>query len=278
MRDSDRPIGVFDSGIGGLSVLKEAINILTDEKFIYFGDTARIPYGIRTPEEIEKFTEESFEFLKKQGVKAGIIACNTATCYGLETVSKRFDFPIIGVVTPSCEAVHKITENKNVALLATQGTVNSKVYDEHFFDIDPFVDLRSVGCPDLVVAIENGHIDDEYVEKIIEKYLNEINEFDYDTLILGCTHFPHARKAIERVLNKSNRKVNLVDPARTTALDLKAILEKEGLLKGNCLESENDSKIVFYTTANIEKFKKTAIEIVGQMIEESNFEEISLEE
>lgn len=252
----DRAIGVFDSGVGGLSVLKKVLEVLPSEEYIYMADTFRIPYGTKSPEEIKRYTEECVTYLYNKNIKALIIACNTATSYGLDAVKELFDIPIIGVVDHACMDAIELTKNKKIALLATEATVNSKIYDKYIRDMDSEVVLKSVGAPDLVLAIEESHTDDEYIEGLIRGYLDEFNGFEYDTLILGCTHYPLARDAFKRVIKSYNydRKIRLVDPAYSTVLSLESILSKEDSL-GNL----NTKRVDFLITGDVDKFNKVFV-------------------
>lgn len=264
------PIGVFDSGVGGLSVLKELLKVFPEENFKYIGDTLRMPYGVRSPEDVKNSTFECLDFLAKGGAKGAIIACNTATCYGLENAQEKLDIPVVGVVEPACSYASLVTENNKVALIATEGTVKSKFYDETIKKFKKDIILKGVGAPQLVLDVENGNLENDIVEKTITGYLEQLGDFDYDTLILGCTHFPLARNAFERIFEKQNRKVKLVDPANRTAITIKEILEEDDLLN-----QEKNPKIEFFSTNDIEKFKATVKNVIDTENEET-FEEIKL--
>lgn len=267
MKKND-PIGVFDSGVGGLSVLKELLKVFPEENFKYIGDTLRMPYGVRTPKDVESSTFECLNFLAEQGVKGIVIACNTATCYGLKNAQEKLDIPVVGVVEPACSYAYLVTKNNKVALIATEGTVKSKVYEETIKKFNKNIVLKGVGAPQLVLDVENGNLNNDIVEKTITNYLNEFEDFDYDTLILGCTHFPLAREAFEKIFEKQNRKVKLVDPANRTAVALKDILRKDDLLN-----QEKNPKIDFFSTNNLGKFKNTVENVIDTDNEES-FEEV----
>lgn len=257
MNNKGLNIGIMDSGVGGLSVLIEALDVLPREDFVYIGDTLRMPYGKKTPKEVEEYTEECIAFLEKKALKAAVIACNTATCYGLENAQNKFDFPVLGVVENACEYACEVSKNKKMLLLATEGTVNSGVYRDSILEIDKNVNLREIGCPDLVIAIEDGHLDDDYVREIIENYLKIEENFDYDTLILGCTHFPLVRKVFDKIFEEMGKTVNIVDPAQRTILSLKKLLKEEHIL-----DHKKDRVIDFYATGDVEKFKETAQRVI----------------
>ncbi len=184
------PIGVFDSGVGGLSVLKELLKVFPEENFKYIGDTLRMPYGVRSPEDVKNSTFECLNFLAEEGAKGAVIACNTATCYGLENAQEKLDIPVVGVVEPACSYASLVTKNNKVALIATEGTVKSKVYDETIKKFNKDIIIKGVGAPQLVLDVENGNLENDIVEKTINGYLEELGDFDYDTLILGLYTFP----------------------------------------------------------------------------------------
>ncbi|WP_071026912.1 glutamate racemase [Peptoniphilus raoultii] len=259
-------IGFFDSGVGALSVLKVATQKLPEESYIYFGDTQRMPYGIRSSEEVEKFTCQAMGFFKEKDVKLAIIACNTATCYGLKKASEISDFPIFGVVKPAVKAALKVTKNKKVALVATEGTVKSNVYKNYFKEADPEVELRSVGCPDLVLAAEEGDLSHEKIVPIINKYLDKFEDFDYDTIILGCTHFPLARPSFEKIFKDTNRNINIVDPAEETVEEVKNYLDEN-----NERTDLKEKKIDFFQSGNLEDFKNTLNKVVDVSAYKLNF-------
>ena len=258
------PIGVFDSGVGGLSVLRELLKVFPNENFKYIGDTLRMPYGVRSPEDVKDSTVECLKFLGKNDVKAAVIACNTATCYGLKNAKKNLDFPVIGVVEPACRYATLVTKNNKVALIATEGTVKSNVYDETIKEFNKDIELKSIGAPQLVLDVENGNLNNEIVERTISNYLNGLEDFDYDTLILGCTHFPLAREAFKKVLKEMNKSVELIDPAKRTAIDLKEILDQKDLLN-----EEERPRIDFYSTKDIDKFKSVVQTVIVNKIDKT---------
>lgn len=269
MNSRNKPIGVFDSGVGGLSVLKELINIFPNENFKYLGDTLRMPYGTKKPEEVRNFTYECLNYLFNENIKAAVIACNTATCYGLEYSTKKINIPIIGVVEPACSYASEISKNKKIALIATDGTVKSKVYNKTIKKFDVNICLEGVGAPDLVLDIEKGNFNNEKVKDTIRYYLSKF-KINYDTLILGCTHFPLAIKVFKKIYEENGRVVNLVDPANRTALSLKDVL-----LKANLLNDESNPSIDFYTTGNIEAFKEIVLNVINNNINKT-FSKVNL--
>lgn len=258
-----KPIGFFDSGVGGLSVLKVAMK-KSNTPYLYIGDTLRVPYGVRTPEEVERFTLECIDIMAVQDPAAVVIACNTATAYALEAAQAKYDFPVIGVIGPGARAAAQASQKKRIALLATEGTVKSGHYSETIRSYDPSIEVVGVGAPDLVVAIQEGHMDDAEVEAIIARYMKEFGDFDYDTLILGCTHFPLARGVFERLL--SERGVTIIDPAVPTAEELEAYFASEGA----------DHSIQFMATDDIVAFQNIAERVLDLSGSKSVFQKVNV--
>ncbi|WP_138159501.1 glutamate racemase [Peptoniphilus catoniae] len=249
-----RSIGVFDSGVGGISVLNRLLKLLPNENYIYIGDTARMPYGIRSEENIKKISSDCIEFISKENLKAAVIACNTVSSVAVDHLRDKFDFPIIEVVTPGTVDATEVTKNKKIALIATDVTVNSGVYEKYIGMRDPQIEVRSLACPKLVLTIEAGHALDEIGAEIIEDYLKFFDDFDYDTLVFACTHFPLARKNFKDIYERQNKEVFLVDPAYNTALELEKTLKNLDAFNEN-----NQGKVVFYTTSDPNRFRQLAI-------------------
>lgn len=266
----ERPIGLFDSGVGGLSVLKKMREVFPKENFIYIADTLRVPYGNRSPEEIKDFTIQCFEILKEQNIKAGIIACNTSTCYGLDSVKETFDFPTIGVVLPAIKDAISATNNKKILLFGTNATVNSGLYENTINSIDPEIEIKSQGCPDLVVTIEEGHGEDDIGYDVSKKYLDLHKDFDYDTLILGCTHFPLAEFNIRLILREEGKDVRIVNPAFSTAKEMEELLTKE-----NKLNNKGSGEIKFFVSGDESKFKFVAADVLNLREDEIDIEKFN---
>lgn len=260
-----RPIGLFDSGVGGLSVLKKMREILPDENFIYIADTNRVPYGLKTPEEIVAYTFESFKIMEKQNVKAAIIACNTATSYALETIQKHFQFPIIGVIEPAVEDTIKATSNKKVLLWATDATVKSDIYSKKIQNLNDKIKLKSQACIKLVAAVESGHADDDICYDICSEYIKKYSDFNYDTLILGCTHFPLAEPTIRIILRQFKKDVKLVNPAYSTARNMKKLLTEK-----NILNNSGNAEVKFIISGGEEKFRFVAADVLNMRYDELN--------
>lgn len=245
-------IGLFDSGAGGLSVLKKAIDRIHNKNFVYLGDTKRMPYGVRSPEEIKNFTIEAMGFLQDKGVDLSVIACNTATCHGLDASQNRYDYPILGIISWGSIDSVKVTHNRKIALIGTESTVKSKVYDNTIKSLDSGIELRSIACPDLVLAVERGEFEEKHMEKIIRNHLNEFGDFDYDTIILGCTHFPVVKDSFKKIYKKDNRNVKIINPAH---LSIERAMEILSIEKDN--EPIDNRTIDFYITGDVEAFKHT---------------------
>ncbi len=202
------PIGVFDSGVGGLTVLREIYRQLPNESIIYFGDTARLPYGIRTQAEILQFNREILTWMQQQGVKMAIMACNTSSALALEIVREEFNFPIIGVILPGAKAA--VQQGQRIGVIATPATAKSNAYKRAILEIKPDVQVWQVSCPEFVPLIEQNRIHDKYTIEVARSYLEPLIQQEIDTLVYGCTHYPHLAPVLLKLLPNS---VKLVDPA-----------------------------------------------------------------
>ena len=256
-------IGVFDSGIGGLTVLKEIRKVLPNEKIFYFGDTARVPYGEKTKELITRYSKEIVEFLLDKEVSAIVVACNTATALALEELKKTFKIPIVGVIKAGAKTAINTTKSGNIGVIGTKATVNSKRYEEEIKKLSENVKVIAKACPLFVPAVEEGILDGKLVDQIIKTYLDDF-EKEIDTLILGCTHYPLLKSAIGKIYTD----LNIVDPARETALDLKEILEEKNLLKNDATKNK---EVKYYVTDGKDKFKE-----IGIMFLDENIEKVEL--
>lgn len=263
----DKPIGIFDSGVGGLTVLKEIYKLLPNENLIYLGDTARVPYGIRSPETVIKYSLQCAEFLYKKGIKLLVVACNTSSSISIETLRKNFDIPIIGVIEPGAKTALTITKNNKIGVIGTEATIKSKAYPLTIKSLKDDVFVISKACPLFVPIVEEGILEGAIADLIIEKYLMEIKESGIDTLILGCTHYPLLKKSIKKYM----KEINLVDSAEAVAQDVKRLLIENNLL--NTRKTENTK--IFYVTDAPDRFKK-----IGEIFlnfEIDNISKISLE-
>ena len=256
--DTNAPIGVFDSGVGGLTVAREIMRQIPNERIVYFGDTARAPYGSKSKDIITKYSRQIIRFLLTENVKAIVIACNTASAFALDTMQKEFDIPIIGVLKPGAKVAAKTTVNGRIGLIGTEGTIHSGMYAQFIKSIKPDVEVIGKPCPLFVPLVEEGMLHDTITDQVAERYLSTLKDKNIDTLIMGCTHYPLLRSTIRRVMGES---VNLVNPAYETAIELKKLLENKNL--ANVCDVDSPSSMYrFYVSDAAEKFKAFANSIL----------------
>ena len=256
--DTNAPIGVFDSGVGGLTVAREIMRQIPNERIVYFGDTARVPYGSKSKDIITKYSRQIIRFLLTENVKAIVIACNTASAFALDTMQKEFDIPIIGVLKPGAKVAAKTTVNGSIGLIGTEGTIHSGMYAQFIKSIKPDVEVIGKPCPLFVPLVEEGMLHDTITDQVAERYLSTLKDKNIDTLIMGCTHYPLLRSTIRRVMGES---VNLVNPAYETAIELKKLLENKNL--ANVCDVDSPSSMYrFYVSDAAEKFKAFANSIL----------------
>ncbi len=256
------PIGVFDSGVGGLTVAREIIRQMPAEKLVYFGDTARVPYGSKSRDTVIHYSRQIYRFLMTKKVKAIVIACNTASAYALETLASESEVPIIGVIYSGARAAAAATKNGRIGIIGTSGTVDSKIYPKTIKAIRPEVEVIQKACPLLVPLVEEGLTHDSVTDEIIRRYVSEIKQKYIDTLVMGCTHYPLLRSAIRRIMGSS---VTLVNPAYETAVELRELLRSKELLGSE----DNKAKHSFYVSDLAEKFRDFASSILPQEVKES---------
>jgi len=223
-----RPIGVFDSGVGGLTVLAEIRDRLPYEHTVYFGDTARVPYGVRDPAEVREFAFEIIRYLTDLDVKLIVIACNTASAVALESAQAEFDAPIVGVIEPGARAAAVDTINRRVGVLATQVTVESGAYRRAVRGHDAGIVVHEQACPEFVPLIEKGVVDGPELEEVARGYLDPLTRRRVDAVILGCTHYPLISATINRILGPE---VRLISSAGQTALEVGYVLSRRGYLR-----------------------------------------------
>ena len=226
MLNRNAPIGVFDSGVGGLTVVKEIMHQIPNERIVYFGDTARVPYGSKSKETITKYSRQIVRFLQMQNVKAIVVACNTASAYALDEIEKETDIPMIGVVKPGAKVASEVTRNGKIGIIGTEGTIASGIYSQYIKKLNEQAEVVGRSCPLFVPLVEEGLLQDPVTDEIAKRYLAELIDIDIDTLVLGCTHYPLMRETVGRVMGD---KVTLVNPAYETALELRSLLEREGI-------------------------------------------------
>jgi glutamate racemase len=223
---SMEPIGVFDSGMGGLTVVREIMNQLPNESIIYFGDTARVPYGPKSPDTVLRSSREITSYLRSEGVKALVVACNTATAHALPALRREFDFPIVGVIQPGARAAAAATRSKRIGVIGTAGTIKSRAYEKEIRKILPDVELTAQACGLFVPLVEEGWLDTEPTRAIARNYLAPFVTAEVDTLVLGCTHYPLIKTVIGNVVG---REVRLIDSAHETAREVAGVLREQGL-------------------------------------------------
>lgn len=265
------PIGVFDSGVGGLTVAREIMRNLPNEDIVYFGDTARVPYGSKSKDNIIRYSRQIIHFLQTKGVKAVVIACNTASALALDAVKDEFDVPIIGVVEPGARAALAVTETKKIGVIGTEATVKSAMYEKIIQGIEPDVSVIAKACPLFVPLVEEGFKKHYVTDEIIDYYLASFKESDIDALILGCTHYPLLRSKIREYVGDN---ITLVNPAYETAMDLKVILQ-ENDMENPDVEGDHGS-YSFYVSDAADKFKQFANSILPYDIETTK--QINIEE
>jgi glutamate racemase len=254
------PIGIFDSGIGGLTVMKEMLSLLPDESFVYLGDTARVPYGTKSSETVVRFTRESLSFLRANGVKLIVVACNTASAEALPRLEGEFDVPLVGVIAPGIEAALKASRNMRIGVIGTAGTIRSGAYQEGISRLEPGAVVRAKPCPLFVPLAEEGWVDDEVTAMVAQRYLEEYRHNGIDTLVLGCTHYPLLRDVISRAVGE---RVTLVDSAVETARRVAEILEEKALLRG-----EGGGEFAVYLTDVAPSFREVGERFLGRPIPE----------
>lgn len=266
------PIGVFDSGVGGLTVAREIMRNLPNERIVYFGDTARVPYGSKSKDTIIRYSRQIVRFLRTQDVKAIVVACNTASALALTEVEKELDIPIIGVIKPGAKVAAAATRNGKIGVIGTESTINSHMYRQIIHNYNADITVYGKACPLFVPLVEEGWLKDSVTEEVAKRYLAELLEKDIDTLILGCTHYPLLRSLIGRVAGEG---IQLVNPAYETARELERLLAREGLANPGEKESGREPYRFFVSDA-ADKFKHFANSILPYDIETT--QKINIEE
>jgi len=254
------PIGVFDSGIGGLTVVRELIRQLPHESIIYFGDTARLPYGPKSPDTVLRYSREIVSFLEKEGIKALVVACNTATAHALPALRQEFSLAIVGVIEPGARAAAAMTRSGRIGVIGTAGTVNSGAYEREIRRIRPESVVTSQSCPLFVPLVEEGWLDDEATYLIAERYLGPIVEAHTDTLVLGCTHYPLLKPVIGKVVG---RDVRLIDSAEETARQTAELLKTNGLEN----DRKDEARYRFIASDAPEQFLRLGRRFLGSAID-----------
>ena len=234
MSDS-RPIGIFDSGVGGLTVTDQVQKILPCEDVVYFGDTARVPYGTKSKETVTRFSVENIEFLMTHDVKMVVVACNTASSLSLDFLKRCFRVPMIGVIEPGVKSAVSSTRNNRIGVIGTRATISSGAYEKAVKKINRKSSVFTTSCPLFVPLVEEGWADKDVTAEIARIYLGPIKAKKIDTLILGCTHYPILKGTIKKVMGD---KILLIDSAREVAREAKTVLDSNGLLSRNSVPGQ----------------------------------------
>jgi glutamate racemase len=254
------PVCVFDSGVGGLTVAHEVIRQLPHESLLYFGDTARIPYGPKSPETVSRYSREIADFLCDEGVKSIVIACNTATAHALTALRDEFDMPVIGVVEPGARAAVSVTTGGRIGVIGTVGTIKSGAYERAILAIDPDVRITARACPLFVPVVEEGWTEHEATRLIAREYLEPLVAADIDTLVLGCTHYPLLKPLLREVLGPD---VRLIDSAEETAAETARTLAAASL----AAPSDADPTYRFVASDDPLQFLQLGQRFLGDTIE-----------
>lgn len=258
---STSPIGVFDSGVGGLTVASEIMQQLPNERIIYFGDTARVPYGNKSKKTIIRYSKQIVNFLLSKDVKAIVVACNTASALALEDIMSLVSIPVIGVVEPGARTAASVTRNNNIGIIGTKGTISSGVYQKVLNKVSPEVSVYGKSCPLFVPLVEEGWINDQITLDIANRYLSVFSNLDIDTLVLGCTHYPLLRDTIGKVLGDD---IDLVNPAYETAKTLKEVLKRHDM-ESSSLNGDHD----FFVSDGVDQFNNFANGILPNYLKET---------
>ena len=254
------PIGIFDSGIGGLTVFKAVRKQVPQESLVYFGDTAHVPYGTKSKDTITKFSIDNVQFLSGFDVKMVIVACNTASSLSLDALKQRFSIPIIGVIEPGAQEAIRKTRNGRIGVIGTKSTIGSNAYETVLKRLDPSVKVYSGACPLFVPFVEEGWLDGDVVSKVAHTYLDGFKTFKIDTLILGCTHYPLLHRVIQKTLGP---KVRLINSAEETAKEAKRLLAK---LKMSGLSKNRSQDLRFFVSDEPEQFRTLGERFLGTAI------------
>ncbi len=258
-----RPIGVFDSGLGGLTAVRQLMDQLPGEDIIYFGDTGRVPYGSRSHETILKYTRQDINFLRQFDIKAIVIACNTADTVAGSRVQREYDLPICGALGPTANRAARETRNNKIGLIGTKATVKARGYEALIRQKNPRAQIKSVACPLLVPLVENHRfqVGDQAVELILEEYLRPLKEWGCDTLILGCTHYPLLWDVIRKIMGPD---VTLVNSGREAARQLAETLREADMLSGK----EGAGSCKYYVSDSTEGFAEMAALFLQRDVED----------
>lgn len=255
--DRYAPIGVFDSGLGGLTVVREIMRNLPEERLVYFGDTARVPYGSKSKATVIRYSRQIVRFLRTQKVKTIVVACNTASALALDTIKPEIDIPIIGVVRPGTDMAVEATKNRRIGVIATESTIRSGLYQRLIKEADQDISVFAKACPLFVPLVEEGWTKDPVTKIVAERYLDGILKQQIDTLIMGCTHYPLLRSLLQEVAGTD---VTLINPAYETARALGRMLDEKGILNDG--QVEVGERYRFFASDTVERFNAFANSIL----------------
>lgn len=248
----NQPIGFLDSGVGGLSVVKEVMKRLPNEQIVFIGDTARNPYGNQTTEKVIQYSRELADFLMRKNIKMLVVACNTATAAALNILEKELPIPVLGVIEPGSQSAVDHSKNNRIGVIGTVATINSGEHRKHIKTLNPLAKIDTLAVPKFVEIVENNDLTSDYAKSVIEEELKGLKTTEIDTLILGCTHYPLLENLIQEYLGDA---VSLIDPAILTTQLIEKYLKENDLLNDQIGKS---TKSVFYTTAAAERFERIA--------------------
>jgi len=267
---NNQPIGFIDSGVGGLSVVKEVMKVLPNEQLYFVGDTQRNPYGSRPLNEVKIFSQQLANFLQTKKIKLLVIACNTATAAALEDLQTELDIPVIGVIEPGSKSAVATTKNNTIGVIGTEGTIHSREYNKKIKQLNKSTLIKSVACQPFVEIVEEDNLSPKEITTVVSNSLNAFDQVNMDTLILGCTHFPLIESYIRDYFDEQ---ITLINPGVETAHLVQQTLIKEHLLNE---EDSQPKEHIFYTTGSVEKFE----EISNKWLDNKNFrvESLSLKE
>lgn len=265
----DAPIGVFDSGLGGLTVVRELLDVLPGEGIVYLGDTARVPYGIRSRETVIRYAIEGTDFLRERGIKLLVIACNTVSAVGLDEIRKRTDIPVIGVIDPGARVAVCKSASRKIGVIGTEATIRSGAYNEAMLLLNPRLEILARPCPLFVPLVEEGWLEGELPELAAHTYLDRMKDAGIDALVLGCTHYPLLKPVLKKVMGPG---IALIDSATETARMVRGLLERRNITRK---DSGSPPDRQFFVTDDTERFQRIGERFLGEPID--NISKVELE-
>lgn len=263
----DAAIGIFDSGIGGLTVLQQVARLLPHERLVYLGDTARTPYGTKSPDVVRRYACENSDFLMSRDLKMLVVACNTVSAVALEMLRDRYEIPVVGVIEPGVQTALKCSKKRRIGVIGTEATIASRAYAQALHALDPEVEVLTRACPLFVPLVEEGWIENNVAREAALVYLGSLKHSGIDTLILGCTHYPLLKKCLADILGPA---VRLIDSAEETAKVVRVTLAEKRLL-----QRKGDGGASFFVTDVPDRFIKVGARFLGEQIESAVRVELS---